>query len=620
MQVLIMKRSALLFIVVLHSVASGADVGNRLAYLNDFANPYYVSMETARLATPQWVGESGVEAVIVLAIDDLGEPAKYESYLRPILERLKRIDGRAPVSLMTKSAQADSTQIQEWLKEGLTVETHTADHPCPCLQGGQFDNAKRTFDQSIDNINLLPNHRPVAFRMPCCDSMNSVSPRFFAEIWSRRTPAGNFLTIDSSVFLLFTARDPQLPEQLVIDEEGNERFRKYIPTDRMMVNYVEDYCYPFIIDRLCWEFPALMPSDWDAQHLNGKCAPKTVRDLKAAVDAVVLKQGVFSLCFHPHGWIDNRQVVELIDHAVSRYGSRVKFLTFGEVNERLQKNLLAGQSLRTEHGTDNGVRLCDVNYDGYMDVIIGNADRKVTRIWNSADNQWLEIGFPVALSPATVPGRPLVADVQFGVLNGNGLPSILVDREDARGLWHFASGTWLEDSDGLSGLTHNGLVRTLRGNVDTGVRLRDLDGDGVCELVLSNPQQQAVFSWTGKLWRIADFALPQGLTIVDQHGRDAGLRFVDLNEDGYDDVVFSNASRFASYLFDPMDRGWTGKLMDRPRRGVEGELPMIVRGDGTNNGVWFKSGQMWVQNEDTGKALPHHVDYRPFSQFLASED
>jgi hypothetical protein len=405
-----------------------------------------------------------------------------------------------------------------------------------------------------------------------------------------------------------------------MDEEGNERFRKYVPSDRMMVNYVEDYCYPFIVDRLCWEFPALMPSDWDAQHLNGKCAPKTVRDLKAAIDAVVLKQGVFSLCFHPHGWIENRQVVDLIDHAVSQYGSKVKFLTFGEVDERLQRHLLAGESLRTVHGTDNGIRLCDVNNDGFMDVIIGNANKQVTRIWNAADNQWLEIGFPVTLSPATVSDRPLAADVQFGVLRKNGLPSILVSREDAGGLWHFARGTWRKDAGGLSGLTHNGPVYTSGDDGDTGVRLRDLDGDGVCELVLSNAKQQAVFSWTGEQWRVADFALPQGLTIVDQNGRDAGLRFVDLNEDGYDDVVFSNAARFAAYLFGRSGGGWTSKLMDRQRRGAEGELPMIVRGDGTNNGVWFKSRHMWVQNEDTGKALPHHVDYRSFTQLLASEN
>ena len=52
-------------------------------------------------STPQWVGEPDVDAVVVLAIDDMRDPKKYETFLRPILNRLKKIDGRAPVSIMT---------------------------------------------------------------------------------------------------------------------------------------------------------------------------------------------------------------------------------------------------------------------------------------------------------------------------------------------------------------------------------------------------------------------------------------------------------------------------------------------------------------------------------------
>ena len=67
---------------------------NRLVYLDE-SEPFYVSRDFARLVTPQWVGEPGVEAVVVLAIDDMRGHEKWEAYLRPILERLKHIDGRA---------------------------------------------------------------------------------------------------------------------------------------------------------------------------------------------------------------------------------------------------------------------------------------------------------------------------------------------------------------------------------------------------------------------------------------------------------------------------------------------------------------------------------------------
>ena len=71
-----------------------------------------------------------------------------------------------------------------------------------------------------------------------------------------------------------------------------------------------------------------------------------MRDWKAALDATVIKQGVFNLVFHPHGWIRTEQVVELIDHAVTKHGKKVKFLDFREAQERLNKNLLGGQPLR----------------------------------------------------------------------------------------------------------------------------------------------------------------------------------------------------------------------------------------------------------------------------------
>ena len=66
-------------------------------------HPFYVDKDYPKLTTPQWVDEEGVEAVVILAIDDLHTTQKYEQYLRPILNRLKRIDGRAPVSIYCNS-------------------------------------------------------------------------------------------------------------------------------------------------------------------------------------------------------------------------------------------------------------------------------------------------------------------------------------------------------------------------------------------------------------------------------------------------------------------------------------------------------------------------------------
>src|SRR3712207_8209108 len=41
-------------------------------------------------------------------------------------------------------------QLRAWLDEGLSIEVHTVDHPCPLLQGGDFAKAKSTYDRCVD--------------------------------------------------------------------------------------------------------------------------------------------------------------------------------------------------------------------------------------------------------------------------------------------------------------------------------------------------------------------------------------------------------------------------------------------------------------------------------------
>ena len=74
----------MLIMLALAPTARAGD-GNRLTYL-DGDDPYYPSLTFPKLTTPQWVGEPGVEAVVVLAIDDMtNNTPKYETVLRPIL-------------------------------------------------------------------------------------------------------------------------------------------------------------------------------------------------------------------------------------------------------------------------------------------------------------------------------------------------------------------------------------------------------------------------------------------------------------------------------------------------------------------------------------------------------
>jgi putative membrane-bound dehydrogenase-like protein len=368
-------------------------------------NPYHPHRDSPRLTTPSWVGEPGVEAVVVLAIDDMRDTAKYEAYLRPILNRLKAIDGRAALSIMTNQVPADDPRLQTWLREGVSIECHTLTHPCPFWTKGDFAAAARTYHDCVDLISQIPGNKPVAFRMPCCDSMNTVSPRFFSEIFARKSRGGHSLAIDSSVFTVLTPDDPALPRDLVFDADGKERFRKYIPFPGF-VNTIENYPYPYRIGDSCWELPCIVPSDWEGQNLNKPRNHRTLDDMKAALDCVVAKQGVFNFVFHPHGWISSDQVVELIDYAVRIHGTKVKFLNFREARDRLTKNprwtqlfaprppalpageLPPGARFTDEKGRDAGLRLVDIDEDGYLDAVWSNDQDYGVYLYDPATPGW----------------------------------------------------------------------------------------------------------------------------------------------------------------------------------------------------------------------------------------
>jgi hypothetical protein len=546
-----------------------AQDGNRLTYLDE-SDPYYVHRKFPKLVTPQWIGEEGVEAAIILAIDDMRGHEKWETYLRPILERLKKIDGRAPVSIMTCTIDPNHPHLQKWLKEGLSIEVHTVDHPCPLLKDGNLAKSKSTVDRCIDLMNLIPNSKPVAFRMPCCDSLNTLSPRFFAEIFNKTTPGGNFLTIDTSVFNLTTSADPDLPRELVVDADGQERIRKYVPFPSF-VNTIENYPYPYVIGRLCWEFPCAVPSDWEAQYLNKPFSPLTVEDMKASIDAVVIKKGVFNFVFHPHGWIKPEQVVELIDHVVAKHGNKVKFLTFREAQERLDKTF---GPLRRPDGSDNGVRILDLDGDGFMDQVrLGQGSIETTLISPEGRRR--------RILRRDLPADP--SSGRFGILKKGGPPAIL----SSDGAWSYEEGTFKADPS----------LGRLPGPAGA-VILRDLDGDGVCEQI--SHLRIAVLDGT---WKDLSFGMPAPPN---------DIRFVDLNGEGAADIVFSTEKEWGVYLWKNMTTRW--EKISSGLSGDSGSIPMITR-NGTNNGAWFHSKHLWVQNEDTAK-MKDLVDRRSFEELL----
>ena len=92
---------------------------NRLTYLSDFCDPYYPTLSFAKLTTPQWVGDTRVQAVVTLGIDDMREIGRYETYLLigilihrghffwPYFERLSNIQPQFSPTDLARDARAN---------------------------------------------------------------------------------------------------------------------------------------------------------------------------------------------------------------------------------------------------------------------------------------------------------------------------------------------------------------------------------------------------------------------------------------------------------------------------------------------------------------------------------
>lgn len=112
-----------------------------------------------------------------------------------------------------------------------------------------------------------------------------------------------------------------------------------------------------------------------------------------------------------------------------------------------------------------------------------------------------------------------------------------------------------------------------------GTLYHDFDHDGQKDQLTSNSLTNEIRTWVASSasWEKADYGLPPGVHLLDQNGQESGLRFVDLNGDGFDDILFSNPEAYAIYLWNKTVRPELGWL--------KGWSQPIRRGKRTGNGI-----------------------------------
>jgi len=139
----------------------------------------------------------------------------------------------------------------------------------------------------------------------------------------------------------------------------------------------------------------------------------------------------------------------------------------------------------------------------------------------------------------------------------------------------------------LSAAASLGAAAAAIGMPDADIRW-DFDHDGIEERVMPGATSgaiDAVQQWNAdrKAWEKAGYDLPEGVRVRLSEGGDAGLRFADLNGDGFLDVLYSNRQRYAIHLWNKdvkphlgWIRGWSQFVKEGERRGVSGEPPVMV--------------------------------------------
>ncbi|MFC1715686.1 toxin TcdB middle/N-terminal domain-containing protein [Candidatus Poribacteria bacterium] len=268
---------------------------------------------------------------------------------------------------------------------------------------------------------------------------------------------------------------------------------------------------------------------------------------------------------------------------------------------------------------DSGVRLVDLNNDGFVDLVKGRQAVGEKKAWiNNKDDNWtLTNGF--APSMYVVDGSDVDTGVRFVDLNSDGFIDILQASNNGgvtqKAYLNNGSG-WIDTSSTWDTPSNFYFMNSSK---DTGARILDFNGDGKPDLIRadSNNNVKQAYMNNGSGWTDVSSSWPATEYFVND-GTNQGTRVVDVNGDGLPDILrASNLGSLVKSAWLNNGTGWVNatstwqlpvvfttsskldngaRLADLNGDGLPDLLWDYANGTDENKSAWLNNGHGWTEN------------------------
>lgn len=234
---------------------------------------------------------------------------------------------------------------------------------------------------------------------------------------------------------------------------------------------------------------------------------------------------------------------------------------------------------------DQGVRFADVDSDGLIDILLSNSSTKKVYLNNGTD--WYDQSSNWSIPLDFIDSNSRDLGVRLVDFNGDGRVDMLKGLELSGNEAYINNGTGWEN-------TSEWVVPNYFTNSeyqDTGLRVLDLNNDGLPDLIKGGEPGEAWLN-NGTGWEShLEFAPNLKFVDYDNNRPDLGVRFIELNGDGLVDIIqnfFSNVSIINQTC---VDQG------NSTEECIAGQNITFDTNTKINNGSGWVAGQGWISPE-----------------------